>query len=389
MSKESKLVFSKKFRNLLNCVKTPLSEAIINLDNKPSIVDSNFIDISDDDNGSVTFINNRKVKEILESPVRAIIYSGGRVYKDYVEKFIELGFKNKELNPRLPDGTHGVIVAKTTHNKYKDRTLCHFVSDLGQEVLINISGLSIISKNPYDYDGGDLWNKNRMSVKIGRIIKKLIPLTGITFSDKDVEIFVNKYKSEYDLSKDAFSNFDIVDGDDIRKYYNKQTYTEIRGTMGNSCMNGSGCSEFFDIYTKNPESVKMLILRERGTDKIKGRAIVWILTKPKNTIIMDRIYTVNDSDIELFKSFAKKNGWGYKKYQDNNNTSPLENCTVGQKKITIKLNTSMYYTFPYLDTMIYYNAKDGTLSNRGRRSYDRETGSQYVYELRSTSGDAY
>ena len=69
--------------------------------------------------------------------------------------------------------------------------------------------------------------------------------------------------------------------------------------------------DFFDIYTQNPETVNLLIMK--SGDKIVARALVWKLktTKPQLgfTYYMDRVYSVRDHQVKVMMAFAEKQGW--------------------------------------------------------------------------------
>jgi hypothetical protein len=60
-----------------------------------------------------------------------------------------------------------------------------------------------------------------------------------------------KYKTAIQIWNDAFDRFEIVSGDDIKKYYNEESYyTTGSGTLGTSCMRYSRCEEYLNIYSK-------------------------------------------------------------------------------------------------------------------------------------------
>ena len=97
---------------------------------------------------------------------------------------------------------------------------------------------------------------------------------------------------------------------------------------------------------------------EDEEDKIMGRAILWdieyINGRKSEREFMDRIYYIYESDMMLFKEFAKKNGWLHKISQNmysgdkivdtvDNSSNYMELQTVS----TFKKND--YY--PYMDTM--------------------------------------
>ena len=71
----------------------------------------------------------------------------------------------------------------------------------------------------------------------------------------------------------------------------------------------------FDIYCKNPEKCKLLILLNEE-EKLMGRALIWVgMRKPTGRVYMDRIYVVNDADIKLYIDYAIENNWLYKAVQ--------------------------------------------------------------------------
>jgi hypothetical protein len=119
-----------------------------------------------------------------------------------------------------------------------------------------------------DSDSTGTYNKSRGQVKLGKFVNKLFP---DKYNDKQVEEFVNLFKSTIEKSTERF---EIVEGDDIAFWYNSENYKEKSGNLGNSCMSTKG-STMFKFYTLNPEVCRLLILKE--DDKILGRALVWKL----------------------------------------------------------------------------------------------------------------
>jgi hypothetical protein len=184
-----------------------------------------------------------------------------------------------------------------------------------------------------------------------------------------------------------FDNFKIVEGEDITKYYNVENYVEnAKGTLGTSCMRESKCENFIKFYAINKDRVKLVIMFGDGDDKIAGRALLWTLgvingDDDIDRLFMDRIYATNDIEIDMFKAFAKKNGWLHKYRQNmssnerivdttNDKTEPLQMVVDG-----IKGNSQ----YPYMDTMKYYAHNDGTLTNEDGDEAD-------IYKLESTKG---
>jgi len=205
--------------------------------------------------------------------------------------------------------------------------------------------------------------KSRQEMAVGRVVNRLFPNT---FSNAQVEQFVNAFKAKM---SESVSNFRLVDGEDIRKYYLVDNYEEKnRGDINNSCMNNKESQPFLNIYVENPEKCKLLVLMsDKYPDKIKGRALVWMgLRKPIGKVYLDRIYTVNDSDEELYKNYAAERGWLYKNRQIMNDVSYVEDGKVINSSVAIVLNPAKYKQYPSLDTLSYYTPSTGRLgSNAG------------------------
>lgn len=192
----------------------------------------------------------------------------------------------------------------------------------------------------------DPWKKQRTISKIGRFVKRIFDKANIKISSKEIETFVNKYKSIHQSIHQGEDNFELVSGEDIRKYYNQNMYEKMSGQLGSSCMRYSKCGDYLDIYVKNPDVVKLLILRGEDKSKIMGRALIWNPVKlddpqdDKSDIYMDRPYTANDSNIESFYMYAEKRNWlTFKDYTD----------------MEVQLGNYKYETYPYMDTFKCYS----------------------------------
>jgi len=193
----------------------------------------------------------------------------------------------------------------------------------------------------------DLWNKSRNQISVGKFVRKMFKdVIKESISDKELEKFVNQYKMYYELVKGI--ELELVEGEDIRKFYNINNYESNKGQLGNSCMASSSKSNFFDIYVKNPDVCKLLILRSfRDKEKIKGRSLIWKLKD--GTYYQDRIYTNNDHDIKTFEKWAKDKDM--KIYNDN------------YYDIEVQLGNHEYDYYPYMDTFVCYNPSKKLLSS--------------------------
>ena len=219
----------------------------------------------------------------------------------------------------------------------------------------------------------------------------------IQVTPPQIEQFTNQWKSAWDMLNDAFLKFDVVSGYDIAKWYDETNYESDESTLGSSCMRYDYCAEFFGIYTENSDVVKLVILYSdiRGKIKdgkytaptIKGRALLWKTNQ--GDMFMDRIYTNNDSDVELFKQFAEDNGWWCKKVQNSNSnfTAQLGVQTKSGAIYSVDLNYADFEYYPYVDTLSFMRLNQ--LDSRdlsGVLTNDPDI-INANYELRDTEGD--
>ena len=211
----------------------------------------------------------------------------------------------------------------------------------------------------------DSWNQQRTQVGVGRFVNRVASLQKITVKSEQLEKFVNSYKSHFKKITGK-ERFEIVEGEDIKKYYSVNSYQERKGQLFASCMRYDACQTYFNIYIKNPEVCKMLILKGEEEGKITGRALIWKTTSGET--YMDRQYTNYDSDILLFKDYAKSNGWLY--YGSGKG-----------KNLEVQLKDIDYEEYPYMDTLKYYYPKKQLLS-----SNDSLEDEEHIWTLEKTDG---
>lgn len=397
---EAKIQFMPRFTSLIDRINSPIKNALEEIIGKDIDVNTNYIDISSKED-SITFLPDNKV-DTVQYLVTAEPYS---VY--YILS------QNAKVSNTYPigniaqplEGTIGTIVHQLTIEElnkiiksdnwegWKDEDrLVHFRWNNGKSnVLIKKSGLNL-----------DVSQYKSTEYKVGKFINKILTKAGYNFTPIQIEDFVNKYKAQMKLRNNTLSRFEIVKGEDIRKYYLVDSYFVKKGSLGGSCMKGKSCQPYFDIYVDNPEQISMVILKqEEGyvedyvdedtgevvtlpvEDKITGRALLW--TDDKGRKIMDRIYVNNTADIEFFKEFANKNGFLYKKEQDFNEDTPLMlgNTQLSSEEsiIVVKLKENIDYRngYPYMDTLKYYVIETGILTNEFIKNRD--------YYLEDTEGN--
>lgn len=231
-------------------------------------------------------------------------------------------------------------------------------------------------------DEGPFNSPSRTETKISRFINKLI--TDTSYSTHDREILVNSIKSALQNYQKTFK---VVSGEDIKKYYLHTSYFSDNGTLGSSCMRYSKCSNYLEIYAKNPDTCQLLLLVD-GDDKVHGRAILWNLhssSEPGIEKFMDRIYYINEYEISGFQRWAKENGYIYKEENNYRNLDGVIMADSSVKQIEMFVKCSgTFNQFPYVDTFRLYDPKTGILQNDQGRESSENIGK---YILNHTDGD--
>lgn len=219
-------------------------------------------------------------------------------------------------------------------------------------------------------DESSIWKMpGRQQLSIGKFLNKVFD----NFSEIAIDKFVNSYKAEI-AAMTIYDRFKLVSGEDIRHWYAESNYETGSGQLNSSCMRydgrggGNNCQKFLDIYCNNPEKCTMLILTNKN-NKLIGRALAWKnLRMPEDRIFMDRIYTIKQSDVDLFKKYAIQNNWIYKSEQTAYDDSIIIDGNKVKKTISLVLKPKSYNYYPYMDTLKYYNPTTGRLaSNPGRK----------------------
>lgn len=390
---ESKVVFSKKFLNLLNRMRTnKIASELINIYSKDFNIQHNYVDITDNKE-EVSFTPDRKVQELIAG--KPEVYKVGTrrqlTHSDSNNNLFEaLGYDKTKEYWTPNDGQRGLIKSEVVSpTSGKVFVLFEELTDEDEKryAVLNKDCLTLA-----DFDDSNIWKTSRNPIRIGRLVRPLLRAAGITVTDREVEEFTNQWKATYDFAADVLKQFDIVKGGEIAYWYDYNKYVDGGGTLNNSCM-AEVDSDYFEIYTSNSQVSLVILYDDSGeisgekykSSKIKGRAILWDAEiNGQSAKFMDRIYTTYDSDVDLFKQFAQKNGWFYK---DSQSMTPREYITDGTSKsrpeIIVKVDKADCDYYPYVDTMCFCY----TSSNELRNTQDDEDGSMRV--LRSTEGEWY
>lgn len=322
---ESVIYFSPKFRNLLSKIDNEISNDLMEVEVTDIKPDVTFVDLDPEKDDYLTFTTMKNAMKVIDDEYTHI-------------KDIE----------NVPDGTG------SWPDKYS-----------------RISLVNAIYDNP---KLSDMFKKSRNPIRIGKFINRVL---GNKYEPKKVEEFVNMLKAKKEQTKESFR---IVEGEEIAYWYKQKNYAEVSGSLGNSCMR-SKSDYVFEIYVKNPEVCKMLILVQ--DEKLLGRALIWkVDDNPKEgdfQYFMDRQYTIKDSDIQKFRYYADENNWAWK---TNNNHSSTRSVTykgeVFNYDFDINLNKIKYSYFPYMDTFKRYDPENHILYNDDYE--DREQQGHYILD---------
>ena len=403
------LKFSKKFQELLQRVSyNKVSKNLLRIVRTKSIkkFDYDYISLGDT-NRLVTFTPSDKVEKILSdlpkvygvSSIRNLTHSNSNNtifdligYDKSVNDYwypqpscdcIDSVLVDGGLSCGCDVGDTGTIINEVVSPSTDKVYVLFKCLDSGRLSVVNKKAI-IISDN-----SDVIFTVNRNSIKVGRLVRLILTTAGIKFVSKDIEDFVNLYKSSYDFSTNKDIQFNIVSGDKIAFWYNGDNYIGGGGQLSNSCM-ANKPKEFFNIYSKNSCCSMVILYSDDGilkqgsyeSDRIKGRALLWdVKYNGRMVKFLDRIYCNSDSDIELFKTYAKNKGW-YRKVEQ---TMYPEACVTldGNEiddRFEVELDTVDMDYFPYMDTMCFCINEDGCLIITN----DKELG--HTREFRCTNG---
>lgn len=210
-----------------------------------------------------------------------------------------------------------------------------------------------------------MWDQSRFDKEFNIPIDIKIT-NNFEITDVDIEKFTNEFISFVKMNKaDDTSSIKEVNGKDIRFWYDRNNYCgdpqQAIGKLGNSCMSYVECQEYLDIYVDNVDRISMLILTNKD-NKLVGRALLWVLDGGET--FMDRVYTSNDFDDNIFTNYAISKGYIYRAFSTTatgvvyyKDSQILPDFTA-----SVTLIYSDYEEYPYVDTLKYLIGK--TLNNK-------------------------
>lgn len=266
---------------------------------------------------------------------------------------------------------------------------CNYISPSDKEDMISYLPKNKLAKvlesgmDPFSPEAG------RSRMKVGRLMSTLFTeemINEFNLTNADVEEFVNSYKSFFNMDNVEIR---IVEGAEIKKWYLDINYLEFNGSQGGplwkSCMRHKAKQPLLKLYTTNPESVKLLIMTQKdssGQEKLRARALLWqdakLNSSSSSIKVMDRIYTIYDSDVFVFKKWARDNGYISKCYQNSKSFHifDVDGCET-VLLLSVKMKEFDFELYPYLDTFQFFNTSTGEFLNYPGR---------YDYQLNHSDG---
>jgi hypothetical protein len=340
---ESMVYLSPKFRKKIGMIDSPISKRLLSLQGKEIKDDISFLDF-DETPGMFTFKTMKN-------------------YKKNREEGLETAKKWGAEKLMLLNGTY-------------------LISDI-EKVGDEFEGTEKIVDDLFDGEHSTV-STGRNPFKIGRFINAVFPGE---FTSGEIENFTNSYKA---IQKAGEA--EMVEGEEIRKWYLEDNYINMAQPLGTSCMRYAKCQSYFDIYVKNSDVCKMACLFElddKGEKKLAGRAIVWKISKvkylrdsgPDFEWFMDRQYGVSDDVITKLRNYAVKKGWAYK---TKNSAGDLIGVSFKNNDyncdLQVQLGNFQFSKFPYMDTFKRYDPTSNKLYN------DQNSDISGYYILSDTSG---
>jgi hypothetical protein len=340
---EAKIYFFKNLKRILKKMDHPLAKKILELEDKDLDININYFNTKNKSYDYLSFYQDSKVRgwEYMITDNAGVLFLPKLELGDDINLFVnsgDIGTIESDVDLELIKKHYPrydferVVILKTKNGKH----------------LIDFNFLKPVKPSGYEEEG-----------KVGRTFNTLLKSAGYNPTPKEIEDLVNNYKK---VVSDKYSNFELVSGEDIRKFYlGKNSSSLKKGTLGGSCMRYEYCQNYFGIYINN-KNVQCLVLNsDDEPGKIMARALVWKLKNGK--YFMDRVYSTHDYEVGLFIDYAKERGWIYKSSQNSLSTGFMLGDDNYTEPLIVQLENIEFDEYPYLDTLKWMDYSKKTLSN--------------------------
>jgi hypothetical protein len=241
-----------------------------------------------------------------------------------------------------------------------------------------------------DDPGNEYSSNKRVTVKIGKGLRKFFSMFKIDLTDRELEIITNDIKSAT-----MPPEFMVVSGSDITTLYHEQRNERV-GTLGGSCMRHSSCQDYIDIYANADVSLLVSYTGRLNPDdnlpeKISGRALIWHNVVNLDFDMMDRVYG-DESTISNFKDYAAENNLCRLKNQTYGEYAAVypsgEEFCLKNKAVMVDFGEVRTYDCPYVDTFCWLDEENGeALGAVSWGVFEKAYGAFRTYQYNDTDGD--
>ena len=280
------------------------------------------------------------------------------------------------------DDKEGYVSFKTMSNAKKQgesESDIHLAKNIDNAFSPSITDILWSRKSP-------VWKKSRNPIKIGRLVNNLLPGK---FDQQKIEDFINKYKALQTGSTEKLrvvegdEIFKWYDSDNYLEERGQLGSSCMRRGRESwfkiYTHNPEVCKMLIltDLDERGEEKLKGRALLWKISRKSPESDFEWFL---------DRQYTSYDSDVEKMKNYAKEQGWAFK---SNNNHHSFSQVTYKDEQKSYYLQVQVkkadkynydYQSYPYLDTFRRYDPNSGILYN------DDDEDEEGFYLLQDTGG---
>lgn len=187
-------------------------------------------------------------------------------------------------------------------------------------------------------------------------------------SSKEIEQFVNTFKSEIDRKSKKLKIVSIPSRNIMKGYSNgifkRNESGIVEGELGNNCMSREERHGFLKMYTEMSNVELLLLVEDNGEmyPEAYGRALLW--TTNCGSKVIDRVYTIKREDyFDYFLDYGMKNGFYVRETGTHNASRTFyKDGEVVTKYFEVELPPKTEL-FPYMDTFKFFTANGKSLTN--------------------------
>ena len=215
---EANIKYANLFNKVLDQIDSPVADALLNLSGTEVDVNTNFIDVNREKDDVVFFKPDDKVTKaaMVVNPYQNYEVLGQRILGDEyrVPEENQTGEVIKEYTEEELEREHGITSYGFMYNNGGKLAVFQWRDSKGVgkalfDTRVLVFGQEAVKKS---------------EVSVGRFVRAILKKADIQFKDSEIEDFVYKYRAEVAKLGDVFARFQILKGEDIRKYYHFEKY---------------------------------------------------------------------------------------------------------------------------------------------------------------------